>query len=61
MLNRMYDLIRKLIFSKNYMKALNIIDLMLYSDYACEEITNPEYSNDDKVIDTFDMNIDSIK
>ena len=61
MLNRMYDLIRKLIFSKNYMKALNIIDLMLYSDYTCEEITNPEYSNDDKVIDTFDMDIDSIK
>ena len=61
MLNRMYDLIRKLIFSKNYMKALNIIDLMLYSDYTCEEISNPEYSDDDEVIDTFDMDIDSLK
>lgn len=60
-LNRMYDLIRKLIFSKDYMEALNIIDLMLYSDYTCEEISNPEYSDDDEVIDIFDMDIDSLK
>lgn len=60
-LNRMYDLIRKLIFSRNYMKVLNIIDLMLYSDYTCEEISNPEYSDDNEVIDTFDMNMDSLK
>ncbi len=60
-LNRMYDLIRKLIFSKDYMETLNIIDLMLYSDYTCEEISNPEYSDDDEVIDTFDMDIDSLK
>lgn len=60
-LNRMYDLIRKLIFSKYYMEALNIVDLMLYSDYTCEEISNPEYSDDNEVIDTFDMNMDSLK
>ncbi len=60
-LNRMYDLIRKLIFSKDYMETLNIIDLMLYSDYTCEEISNPEYSDDDEVIDTFDMDVDSLK
>ena len=60
-LNRMYDLICKLIFSKDYMETLNIIDLMLYSDYTCEEISNPEYSDDDEVIDTFDMDIDSLK
>ena len=60
-LNRMDDLIRKLIFSKDYMKALKIIDLMLYSDYTCEEVSNPEYSDDDEVIDTFDMDIDSLK
>lgn len=60
-LNRTYDLIHKLIFSKDYMKALNIIDLMLYSDYICEEISNPEYSDDNEVIDTFDMNMDSLK
>ena len=60
-LNRMYDLIRKLIFSKDYMETLNIIDLMLYSDYTCEEISNPEYSDNDEVIDTFDMDIDSLK
>ena len=60
-LNRMYDLIRKLVFSKAYMESLKIIDLMLYSDYTCEEISNPEYSDDDDVIDTFDMNINSLK
>lgn len=60
-LNRMYDLIRKLIFSKNYMEALNIIDLTLYSDYTCEEISNPEYSDDEEVVDTFDMDINSLK
>lgn len=60
-LNRMYDLIRKLIFSRNYDKVLNIIDLMLYSDYTCEEISDPEYSDNDEVIDTFDMNMDSLK
>lgn len=60
-LNRMYDLIRKLIFSKSYDKALNIIDLMLYSDYTCEEISDPEYSDNDEVIDTFDMDMDSLK
>lgn len=61
LLNRMYNLICKLIFSKNYKEALNIIDLMLYSDYSCEEIPNPVYSDDDEVIDIFDMDIDSIK
>lgn len=60
-LNRMYDLIRKLIFSNNYMEALNIIDLMLYSDYTCEEISNPEYSDDEETVDTFDMDINSLK
>ena len=60
-LNRKYDLIRKLIFSKDYMETLNIIDLMLFSNYTCEEISNPEYSDDDEVIDTFDMDIDSLK
>lgn len=60
-LNRMYDLIRKLIFSKSYDKALNIIDLMLYSDYTCEEISEPEYSDNDEVIDTFDMDMNSLK
>ena len=60
-LNRKYDLIRKLIFSKDYMETLNIIDLMLYSNYTWEEISNPEYSDDDEVIDTFDMDIDSLK
>ncbi len=60
-LNRMYDLIRKLIFSKYYIEALNIIDLLLYSNYICEEISNPEYSDDDEIIDTFDMKIGSLK
>lgn len=61
MLNRMYDLIRRLIFSKDYMEALNIIDLMLFSNYSCEEISNPEYSDYDEVIDTFDMDINSLR
>ena len=60
-LNRMYDFVRKLVFSKDYMEALNIIDLMLYSDYTCEEISNPEYSDDVEVIDSFDMDINSLK
>ena len=57
LLNRMYELIHKLIFSKNYKDTLNIVDLLLYSDYTCEEISDPEYSDSDEVIDTFDMDI----
>lgn len=60
-LNRMYDLIRRLIFSKDYIETLNIINLMLYTDYTCEEISNPEYSDNNEVIDTFDMDINALK
>ena len=57
----MYKLIRNLIFSKCYMVILNIIDLMLHTDYFCEEFSDSEYSDSNEVIDTFDMDIDSLK
>lgn len=60
-LNKLYNLILKLIFSKNYEYVLKIIDLMLYSNYICEEISNPEYCDYDEVIDTFDIDIFSLK
>lgn len=61
LLNRLYDSIPKLIFSKNYKEALKIIDLMLYSDYYCEETSNPEYGDPNEVIDTFDMDLSSLE
>lgn len=34
---------------------------MLYSDYSCEEISNPEYSDYDEIIDIFEINISSLQ
>lgn len=61
LLDRTYNTSVKLIFLKNYEVALKMIDLILYSNYICEEISDPEYSEDDEVIDTFDTDIFSVK
>lgn len=38
-----YDFIKELIFHKEYSKAIQILDLVLFTDYSCEERGNPEY------------------
>lgn len=49
-----------LVYTKNYKRALKYIDLILYTDYLCEEITNPMYSDYEEVIDTFEMNFSDV-
>lgn len=60
-LDDMYNLICKLVYTKNYLKAIDLIDLMLDTTYTCEEIGDPTYSNDyDTVLDVFDTNISNL-
>lgn len=60
LLNDAYNFAIRLIFTKNYNAAINIFDLILKTNYVCEEISNPEYSDFDEVIDTFDIDIYSV-
>ncbi len=40
-LNKTYELGRNLIYNKEYGLAIKIYDLMLFSNYTCEEVGNP--------------------
>lgn len=60
-LNRAYNLSLRLVFTKNYKEVLKIVDLILDTEYICEEISDPEYSDYEEVIDTFDTDIFSVK
>lgn len=60
-LNKVYNYIKKAVFFKKYSDAIEICDLLLYTDYWCEEVGNPEYDDTNEVYDTFETNIDSSK
>lgn len=49
-----------LVYTKNYKRALKYLDLILYTDYLCEEISDPMYSDYDEVIDTFEMSFSDV-
>ncbi len=60
-LNNTYRFIKKLIYHKEYKLVLEIANLVLFSNYICEEIGNPEYDTPKEVYDTFEVDINDFK
>lgn len=60
-LNYTYNFILKLIYSKNYDKVLEYVDLILYTEYFVEETGDPSYYDPDVVIDTYNMDIYTLR
>ena len=60
-INETYNFGKKLVYHKQYSKAIEVFDLILYSNYICEEVGNPEYDTTDEVYDSFDIDIMSVK
>ncbi len=56
-----YDFVKELIFYKEYSKAIQILDLILFTNYSCEERGNPEYQDTDEVFDTFEITITAVE
>lgn len=56
-----YDFAKELIFYKEYGKAIQILDLILFTNYSCEERGNPEYQDTDEVFDTFEIDITEVE
>lgn len=56
-----YNLGRKLVYYKEYAKAIEVFDLILYSEYCVEEVGNPEYDDTEDVYDTFYIDLSSAK
>lgn len=56
-LNRTYEVAVSFVLHKEYLHAIEMFNLILYTDYSCEEVGNPEFDNSDEVYDTFDINI----
>ena len=60
-LNNSYELGKRLVYHKKYDKAIEIFDLILYTNYQCEEVGNPEYTDYDEVLDTFESDLFNIR
>ena len=60
-LNDSYGLGKSLVYNKEYGLAIEIFDLILYTNYQCEEIGNPEYTDSIEVLDVFDSDIHKIR
>ena len=56
-----YELGKRLVYHKKYDKAIEIFDLILYTNYQCEEVGNPEYTDYDEVLDTFESDLFNIR
>ena len=56
-----YEFAKKLIYYKEYVEALKILDLILFTSYTCNEIGNPEYDNSDSIYNTFNVNISDVR
>lgn len=61
LLNETYLLGKSLIYNRQYEKAIEIFNLILDTDYVCEEISNPEYYDDDSILNIFDSSIENIE
>ena len=60
-LDKTYEFGRTLIYHKEYSKAIEMFDLILFTNYLCEEVGNPEYDNQDEVLDTFEVDIEELR
>lgn len=52
---------KKMIFYKKYYYAIEIFELILYTNYLCEEYGDPEYDNSDEIYDEFEVDIEDLK
>jgi len=60
-INNAYEFSKKLIYYKEYYRAIEVLELILYTNYSCEEVENPEYGDVDSVLDTYDVDINTSK
>ncbi len=59
--NETYNLIKKLILYKEYSKVITLFEKIIYTNYTCEEVGNPEYDDSDEVYDSYEVDFKSIK
>lgn len=60
-LDKTYEFGKTLIYHKEYAKAIEMFDLILFTDYSCEEVGNPEFDNSGDVYDTFEVDITHLR
>lgn len=56
-LDKAYEFGKSLIYQKQYSKALEIFNLILFTNYYCNEVSDPEYDDTDEIYDTFEVEI----
>ena len=56
-----YELIEKLVLYKEYSKVITLFELIINTNYTCEEVGNPEYDDSDLVYDTYEVSFSNIK
>ena len=56
-----YRLIKKFILYREYDKVIKLFESIIYSNYTCEEVGNPEYDDSDEVYDTYEGDFNDIK
>lgn len=60
-LNKTYNYIKDAVWHKKYSDVIEIFDLLLFTEYVCEEVGNPEYDDFDEVYDSFKRNLNDFK
>lgn len=60
-LDKTYEFGKTLIYHKEYAKAIEMFDLILFTNYSCEEVGNPEYDDSGDVYATFEVDITNLK
>lgn len=50
-----------LINNKKYALALKVFDLIIYTNYFCEETSDPLYNDSDEVIDCYDIDLEQVE
>ena len=60
-LNRTYEYGKSLIYHKKYTKAIEMFELILFTEYSCDEFGNPEYDDSDEIYETFTVNIANLR
>lgn len=56
-----YKLIKKLILYKEYSKIITLFESIIYTNYTCEEVGNPEYDDSNEVYDTYEVDFNLVK
>lgn len=56
-----YELIKKMVLYSEYEKAITLFESIIYTNYTCEEVGNPEYDDSDEVYDIYEVDFNNIK